>query len=217
MKNSNYERKRRAMREYHRVHKQWPLNDGIYLRHSYPTHDELSWWDDVGFYMSHYRVVVWWRHPRMVFNDKAEDYAHAQHPYPEDADWGKGIESNPIWKKSRGNRKRIAAYQYLPDPSLARDAWYKSVREATASFLRDTGLVVTSSMTVTQLDWARGIRLVAPFDVRTKADAVALGKLAKRLYLGETTIAAEFPGYQYSRHYWNAEQPKEGLRSHGLA
>lgn len=51
-----------------------------------------------------------------------------------------------------------------------------------------------------------GVSLVAPLEVRDEKELAAVATLARRLMLEQTTLAAEFPDYRYSRADWLSEQ-----------
>ncbi|OLP04504.1 hypothetical protein BLL52_4246 [Rhodoferax antarcticus ANT.BR] len=59
-----------------------------------------------------------------------------------------------------------------------------------------------------RLNWAMGISLVAPLEVRNEAELAVVANLARRLILGQTTLGAEFSGYRYGRSDWLREQGK---------
>jgi hypothetical protein len=67
-------------------------------------------------------------------------------------------------------------------------------------------LTIPASWKPRRLAWASGVNIVAPLEVRSEQDLVAVAILAKRLLKGETTISTEFPGYRYSRSDWLSEQ-----------
>lgn len=65
------------MREYHRTHP-WRLSEGgLFIPHAYwnRTETSLSYWDDVGFILNGRRIIVWWRHPRDVYQEQIESQA----------------------------------------------------------------------------------------------------------------------------------------------
>ena len=57
-----------------------------------------------------------------------------------------------------------------------------------------------------RLTWATGVSLVAPLEVRNERELAAVALLARRLLLGQTTLASEFPGYRYRQGDWLREQ-----------
>lgn len=63
------------------------------------------------------------------------------------------------------------------------------------------------------LNWATGISLVAPLEVRNEAELALVAKLARRLILGQTTLAEEFPGYRYGKADWLREQEMREIES----
>jgi hypothetical protein len=74
--------------------------------------------------------------------------------------------------------------------------------------MRDEGIdcSITANWKTKRLWWAMGVSLVAPLEVRNERDLAEVAQLAKRLLKRETTLEAEFPGYQYVRSNWLNEQ-----------
>lgn len=56
-----------------------------------------------------------------------------------------------------------------------------------------------------RLNWATGVSLVAPLEVRNESELAAVAALARRLILRSTSLEAEFPNYRYSREDWIKE------------
>lgn len=89
MKNPHYEFLGRRMREYHRTH-QWRLSDGgLYIPHVYGDMESetLSSWDDVGFILNGRRIIVWWKHPRRVYEDTISSMAWEEAGEGPQDDW----------------------------------------------------------------------------------------------------------------------------------
>ena len=63
-----------------------------------------------------------------------------------------------------------------------------------------------------RLSWATGLDLVAPLEVRNERELAAVADLARRLLLGNTTLAQEFPGYCYGKVNWLAEAQARDAR-----
>lgn len=206
MKNAKQERLRRRMKQYHRHHP-WRLKmGGLYIPHCYPAERQLSWWDDVGFVLSERRVMVWWIHPRMQYADAIQDMAWAEAGDPPLADGGR-FADDKIWKKVGRSRKKVSAYRCRPTPQ-AQQAFYGKLNHIERRLEAEgIDLVVRPSMTAKSLDWCTGVDLCVPIEVRNAADVAALVALARRLLKGATTLAAEFPDYQYRRDTWLAEAP----------
>lgn len=68
-------------------------------------------------------------------------------------------------------------------------------------------LVVRPSMSVKTLATGTGIDLCVPIEIYNEDDIRKLAVLAKKLLKRETTLAVEFPDYQYDRSIWLKEQP----------
>ena len=122
------------------------------------------------------------------------------------------------WKKVGRSRKKVISYQLSPTPDIQQDC-YTNLRAIEARMESEgIDLVVRPSMSVETLSWCRGVSLCIPINVRNKEDIVALATLARRLIKGETTLAAEFPGYQYGRKDWLSEtELRNQDRQHGAA
>jgi hypothetical protein len=57
-----------------------------------------------------------------------------------------------------------------------------------------------------RLNWATGVSLIVPLEVRNAAELAQVAALARRLLLGQTTLEKEFPDYRYNRANWLKEQ-----------
>lgn len=70
--------------------------------------------------------------------------------------------------------------------------------------------VIKPSWFRTSLNWATGVDLVAPFEVRNEADIAQVAEFTRALLLGKTSLQEAFPNYSYSNIDWAAEQLKFG-------
>lgn len=207
MKNVKRELFGRMQRQYHRHHP-WRLSHGgLYIPHSYADRkpDSLSWWDDVGFILNGRRVIVWWRHPRHVYEDALEEQSWREAGDGPHDDWlTEGSTKN--YRRVGASRKKIVSYT-CRQPSAEQAQHYDLLR-AIRQRLTTEGidLDVAPSWKRERLTWAIGVSLVAPLEVRNEKDLVSVALLARRLILGETVLTAEFPGYRYSRADWLREQ-----------
>lgn len=207
MKDAQFERLGRLQRQYHRRH-QWPLSPaGLYIPHSYANipADSLSWWADVGFLLNKRRVIVWWRHPRDVYSGMVEDQAWKEAGGEMDDHWP--LEgATPNYRRLGKSRKKIVGYTSHA-PTADQQRHYDRLR-AIRERLRREGVEgeVAPSWTWERLSWATGIDLVVPLEVRTEEELADVARLARRLLLGQTTLAGEFPGYRYGRADWRREQ-----------
>jgi hypothetical protein len=68
---------------------------------------------------------------------------------------------------------------------------------------------VATSWKRERLNWATGISLVVPLEVRNEDDLAAIAQLARRILLGKTTVEETFPDYCYKRSDWVLEQKSE--------
>jgi len=204
MKNPHQERNRRLMKQYHRNH-QWRLENGLYIPHAYPTPQNLSWWDDVGFILNKRRVLVWWEHPRMKYDDAIKKMAWNEAGTPPVDGRALFEPSEKVWKKVGRSRKKVVGYSGSQAPDIQREFYAKL--EAIEMRMESEGidLEIRPSISVKTISWCTGIDLCIPIEVRNKEELSALAMLAKRLVKGETTLLDEFPDYQYGRGEWLAE------------
>jgi len=207
MKNTKLERYGRMQRQLHRNHP-WQLTAaGIHVLHSYAEskQDDLSWWDDVGFILNGRRVIVWWQHPRHIFQDMIRDQARMEAGEDPSDDWlseGSTTNHRAVGK----SRKKIVSYTSR-QPSEAQEQYYDNL-QSIEDRLKAEGVdfEVAPSWKRERLDWATGVSLVAPLEVRNEADLAMVAGLARRLLLGQTTLDAEFPKYQYCKADWLRDQ-----------
>ena len=194
-------------RQYHRQH-QWRLSqDGLYIPHSYAETkpDSLSWWDDVGFILNGRRVIVWWQHPRYIYSTAIEEQSSDRAgPDPQD-DWlFEGATTN--YKQVGKFRKKIVSYTSR-QPSAEQDAYYELLRTVRQRMEAEgIDLDVSPSWKRERLNWATGVSLIVPLEVRNEAELAQVATVAKRLLLGQTTLENEFPEYRYGKADWLREQ-----------
>lgn len=192
-------------REYHRRH-DWNLNrDGIMVRHSYEnmTAESLSWWDDMGLIFAKRRIMVWWQHPRMVYEDRLEEMAIQQCALPKEENWL--MRSEPIRKKAqRGCRMKTVGYRMLSISEEYRQ--YYDLLQATQAALsrQDHGWVIMPSIRSRALDWCQGVDLVAPVEIRCKDDFRLLQEIVKRHLQGDKNTLAAIAGYTFAD--WRKDQ-----------
>lgn len=205
MKNPAQERLRIQIRQYHRNHP-WHLKDGLFVPHAYPESlPELSWWDDVGFILNGRRVMVWWVHPRMRYEDQigARAWQEAGDPPGGDSDLFGPREKQ--WKKVGRSRKKVVSYRTMPPSEARRDhyAKFRAIKERMES--EGIDFVVRPSISIQRLSWCIGVELCLPIEVRNRQDMQSLAGLARRLVRREVTLTNEFPEYQYRKQDWLAE------------
>lgn len=207
MKNRTQERLLCLQLQHHKRDRSGAQENGVTLSFDYSdrAHDELSWWDDIEFALNGRRYMVWWEHPRQVYEDAIESQAYQAAGAPPDDDW---ISGSPLkhYKRQGASRKKVIAYT-CPEPSAESERYYEKLSEIETR-LKDEGidLTVRPSLQRSRNTFCTGISLVAPVEIRSRADAMALAELAKRLVLGLTTLEAEFPGYEYGREMWLSDK-----------
>ena len=57
-----------------------------------------------------------------------------------------------------------------------------------------------------RLNWAMGVSLVAPMEVRNTQDDAKLAQLARSLVLQQTSLAEQFPNQVYDKTDWLHDQ-----------
>ncbi len=164
----------------------------------------LTWWDDVGFILNGRRVIVWWQHPRHVYRCAIDDQSWLEAgPGPQD-DWlFDGATTN--YKKVGKSRKKVVSYTSR-QPSAEQNAHYEHLRLIGERLTAEgIDLDVNLSWHREPLNWATGVSLIAPLEVRNEAELAQVAALARRLLLGQTTLEMEFPEYRYNRVNWLIE------------
>jgi len=215
------ERLARMQRQYHRGHP-WRLSTGgVYVPHCYKESDPegLSWWDDVGFILNGRRVIVWWQHPRYLYANAIETMALDQAgPSPDISHpFGSLGEMQKNYVAAGASRKKLVSYTW-PGFSEERRDYYDRVNDLNKQ-LSDEGIdqVFRPSWKVERLDWALGMSLVAPIEVRSDSEAIGLAGLARRLMKRETSIDNEFSSYAYTREDWLRERGKMNTETRSIA
>jgi hypothetical protein len=207
MKNHKQELFGRIQRQYHRQH-QWRLGqDGLFIPHSYKetSPDSLSWWDDVGFILNRRRVIVWWQHPRYVYRCAIENQSWVEAgPGPQD-DWlFDGATTN--YKRVGKSRKKVVSYTSR-QPSAEQSTHYEHLRSIDERLTAEgIDLDVNFSWGRERLNWATGVSLIVPLEVRNTGELAEVAALARRLLVGQTTLENEFPEYRYNKANWLKEQ-----------
>jgi len=209
MKDPRQERLWRQQRQYHRSHP-WRLDQGgLFVPHSYAQtkSDALSWWDDVGFILNRRRVIVWWQHPRSLYQQAIEEQAwELAGPAPDD-DWLMD-RATPNYRKVGRPRKKIVSYTCQP-PSEAQSQYYECLRTLKQEIsVQGIDYEVGTSLKRQRLCWATGLGLVAPLEVRNRQELAVVADLARRLLLGQTSLDEEFQDYCYTKENWLSEQAR---------
>lgn len=218
MKNKKRDRLIELQREYARK-RPWRLNaDGLFVPHSYEhtEPDGMSYWDDVGFVLAKRRHIIWWQHPRYVYETELSNRVWAAiGPSPREGRFLDG--AVPSYKKAGRARKRIVSYE-LPQPTPEMQDYFAARRELEAKLAAEgIDFEVRPSFKMERLSWAMGASMVAPFEVRSEAELKVLADAAKRLARREVHIDELFEGYRYTREDWLRERPLLSVRSHKVA
>ena len=209
MKNSHYERLATRMREYHRAHP-WNLQKGgLYIPYSYHemNSDSLTQWDEVGFILNGRRVIVWFRHPRYIYANEVQDQVWKEvGPGPNDNWLFDGATKSYDMVGKSGKRKKLRGY-ICRSPSSATEAHYQKRREIEEQLTKEgIACTVQPNWKLERLNWAIGVTLIAPLEVRNNHDAAKLAHLARALILRQKDLKEEFSGYSYGRADWVREQ-----------
>jgi hypothetical protein len=105
-----------------------------------------------------------------------------------------------------GRRKKIVSYT-SKGPSEPQKLHYKNLR-AIENRLTHEGidLSIAPSWKWMRLNWAMGVSLVAPMEVRNTQDVAKLAQLARSLVLQQTSLAEQFPNQVYDKTDWLHDQ-----------
>ena len=196
-----------SAKEYHRRHP-WKLNgDGLMVPHAYTnmTPESLSWWDDVGFIFGKRRIMVWWLHPRMVYQDRLEEMAfdRCSADKPKERNWL--MRSEPILRKvKRGRRVKTVGHRVLPI-SEGYQRYYEHLNATQASLAQqDHGWVIVPSIRSRALDWCQGVDLVAPVEIRCEDDLRLLRDITQRHLRGDLNTLNGYSAYTFAD--WQQDQ-----------
>lgn len=203
----------KRMKEYHQKTR-LQLTDGIRIYHCLPGAEEpqpvkgfeLSFWDDVQFVVNNYRVTIYWTHPRYAYCNLAEDKVHEILPHPE-GDGGLFSRAKAIYRSLGRSRKKVRFYEMGETSQEVKDYYdkYWELREQT---LRNSELFAIPNMKVKYYRYCKGVDLCIPVEVRNNAELKEMASLAKALFLRQTTLDKEFPGYKYGAEDYCRENPE---------
>lgn len=207
MKNAKFELFGRTQRQFHRNHP-WSLSPGgLYIRRTYAETkpDGLSRLDETGFILNRRRVIVWWRHPRLVYSTAIAGQSRKEAGDAPETNWFHE-HTTAIHKRVGKSRKKIVGHS-LRDFPEENERYFDKCQDIEKR-LRAEGieLDVSPSWKRERMKHGDWINLVAPMEVRNETELALVAKLARRLMLGQTTLEAEFPGYRYGRADWLREQ-----------
>ncbi|MHB1279883.1 MAG: hypothetical protein ACYCYL_01375 [Acidithiobacillus sp.] len=196
-----------SAKDYHRRHP-WKMNrDGLMVRHLYTnmTPEKLSWWDDVGFVFAKRRIMVWWLHPRMVYEDRLEDLAvqRCAEEHPKEENWL--MRSEPITRKvGKGRRVKTVGHSVLPMSEEYRRYYDKLEATQVSLAQQDHGWIIAPSIRSRALDWCQGVDLVLPVEVRCEGDLRLLRGIVERHLRGDRNVLAGYPAYTFAD--WQVDQ-----------
>lgn len=158
----------------------------------------------MGFILNRRRVIVWWRHPRDVYSDAISEQARPLAGEDPGDDWiSEG--STPNYRRVGKSRKKIVSYT-CRTPSGEQEQYYIALRDIERRLAAEgIDFEVEASWQRQRLSWATGVELVVPLEVRNAEELAMVAHLARRLILGQTTLAAEFPHYRYGKADWLGE------------
>lgn len=208
MKNSHVERLKQRAKQYHRARRGDHFEGGIMCFHHYDglPADRLTWWDDVTFVLSDYRVALAWTHPRMAYEDAIDAEAdRLTADLPSDNFMRDGT---PVYKTVGRSRKKIIHTVYEPRAQTDRhDQWQRVRHQA----MQSTDIRIEPALNAHWCQYSRVVNLCAPIEVRNESDLRQLAALTRRLLNREVTLQDVFPGYRYTRADWE----REGLHTAG--
>lgn len=166
---------------------------------------KLSWWDDVGFILNGRRINVFWIHPRMKYSDAINELAWTEvgdSPLSGEDIFGP---SEKQWTKVGRSRKKVTSYVTRQTPDIQR-AYYDKLSSIKMRLEAEgINLLVKPTISVEPLSWGRQVSICMPMEARDEKELTDIAILVKRLLKGETTLAKEFPEYQYGREDWLSE------------
>jgi hypothetical protein len=201
-----------SAKTYHQHHPWEMMNrHGLMVRHDYTdrTPESLSWWDDVGFIFGKRRIMVWWLHPRMLYQDRLEEMAVQQcaEEHPKGKDWL--MRSEPIRREvKRGRRVKTVGHRALPISEGYR-RYYGHLNATQASLAQqDHGWVIMLSIRSRVLDWCQGVDLVLPVEIRCEDDLRLLRDVVERYLRGDRNVLAGYSAYTFTD--WQADQDTRG-------
>lgn len=214
MKNRFFELQKHRARQYHRQSSSHFV-DGIISWHLYDQmeSDRLSFWDDAVFIVNDYRVALFWTHPRYHYNILLEDEAkkRVEHLRP-DIDPFENL--TPNYQRIGQSRKKIVSWTSQPNALLTQ--YYELLAVAKRQVESEVSFEVRPSLKIAWYNWAKGMELCLPFEVRSVGDLKALTKIARRLVRRETTLEAECGDYVYTQSDWLKDRKLMDNEGQGL-
>lgn len=197
-------------KNYHKRHP-WRLNkDGIYVRHVYDESvpQVLSWWDDFGFIYAKRRIMVWWQHPRMKYQDSIEELSYDllkdEYPLGNTSKTGFLDGSEKLTRKLKyGSRKKTIGYRMAPLREELKDYFKKQNELEKKLSLEDQGWSFKASVETSVQDWCQGISLVYPIEVHSEEDLSKVRDLVSAWLRGDRQAFENAPAYGFKE--WKAD------------
>jgi hypothetical protein len=200
MINQFIERQKIRARQYHRQ-KCDHFTDGIIVRHLYEQMrpDTLTFWDDAVFIVNDYRVALSWIHPRFRYKELIEEEARnrIENQLP-DVDLFANAVSN--YKRVGRSRKKIVSSTCVSDDQMR--VYYDLLRTTESVVEKEVPFIVEPFMKIKWYDWAKGVELCLPFEVRSVGDLKVLTEIARSLVMRKTTIKDLCGSIVYTQADW---------------
>lgn len=213
MKNRFIEQQKLRARQYHRQ-KCSHFIDGIIARHLYDHMEpgRLTFWDDAVFIVNDYRVALWWTHPRFHYNELIKEEARKRvELLRPDFDLFKN--AVPNYQRVGRSRKKIRSWTTQRDEKMTE--YYELLAAAERQVEVEISFEVRPSLSITWCNWAKGMKLCLPFEVRSVGDLKALTGIARRLVRRETTLEAECGGFIYTQADWIKDRALMEIKGQG--
>jgi hypothetical protein len=198
------------------------FTDGMIVHHRYDemAPDTLTFWDDSVFIVNDYRVALGWTHPRLQYKELIEEEARKriENQYP---DVDLFANSVPKYKRVGRSRKKIVSSTCAIDDRMK--VYYDLLKATEAAVEKEVPFIVEPSMKVKWYDWAKGMELCMPFEVRSVADLKTLTEIARKLVMRKTTIKDLCGASVYTQADWSRDsmvmqsEQQNPLFSHAVA
>ena len=166
----------------------------------------------MGFVLNGRRVMVWWVHPRMKYQDAIEDAAWAEVGRPPKSanHFLDDAQCIKHYKRLGRSRKKIVSYQ-SPPTAPETSGFYTRLGLAQDKIANEgIELEISPSLTIQALNWCTGVDICIPFEVLNESDAIALAETVRHIMKNGRSLASirdRIPsGYRYGRENWLSEQ-----------
>ncbi|MDO8714467.1 MAG: hypothetical protein Q7K13_08325 [Polynucleobacter sp.] len=200
MINKFIEQQKVRARQYHRQ-KCDNFSDGIISYHLYDQMkpDTLTFWDDAVFIVNDYRVSLSWTHPRLQYKELIEEEARnrTENQRPDVDLFANAI---PNYKRVGRSRKKIVSSTCVSDDRMK--AYYDLLRTTENVVEREVPFIVAPFMKIKWYDWAKGMELCLPFEVRSVGDLKTLTEIARSLVMRKATLHELCGASVYTQTDW---------------